>query len=438
MGKEVSQENVAKFKKNFAQDNRNSVVQRAATKNGVLNASEDIAAKVRLDRTFSIELDTGKVTNQRHSGRCWLFSLLNTLRHQLADKENMKDFELSESYSFFWDKVERANVFYENIIRTAAKPTSDREVAFYLSSPDDDGGQWAMAAGLVQKYGVVPASVMPESFNTNDTSGFASSLNLKLRKDAVELRELKNGGASEGQLDAKRDQLLAEVYQMTAIAVGTPPDKFDFEYRDDKKNYHRDADITPKDFYDKYIGVDLDDYVVVTNSPDKPFDKLYSLPAEDNIVGGKKITLLNVDMAVLRKAAVAQLKDGETVWFGNDVLEQMDRNDGLLDSKLYRTDALFDVDLSMSKAERLQFGQAAVSHAMTLTGVDVVDDEVTKWKVENSWGDKSGDKGYFAMTDDWFENYVYQVVVHRKYLTDAQRKIADATPEPLPVWDPMM
>jgi bleomycin hydrolase len=295
-----------------------------------------------------------------------------------------------------------------------------------------------MAAGLVQKYGVVPASVMPESFNTNDTSGFASSLNLKLRKDAVELRELKNGGASEGQLDAKRDQLLAEVYQMTAIAVGTPPDKFDFEYRDDKKNYHRDADITPKDFYDKYIGVDLDDYVVVTNSPDKPFDKLYSLPAEDNIVGGKKITLLNVDMAVLRKAAVAQLKDGETVWFGNDVLEQMDRNDGLLDSKLYRTDALFDVDLSMSKAERLQFGQAAVSHAMTLTGVDVVDDEVTKWKVENSWGDKSGDKGYFAMTDDWFENYVYQVVVHRKYLTDAQRKIADATPEPLPVWDPMM
>lgn len=438
MGKEVSQENVAKFKKNFAQDNRNSVVQRAATKNGVLNASEDIAAKVRLDRTFSIELDTGKVTNQRHSGRCWLFSLLNTLRHQLADKENMKDFELSESYSFFWDKVERANVFYENIIRTAAKPTSDREVAFYLSSPDDDGGQWAMAAGLFQKYGVVPASVMPESFNTNDTSGFASSLNLKLRKDAVELRELKNGGASEGQLNAKRDQLLAEVYQMTAIAVGTPPDKFDFEYRDDKKNYHRDADITPKDFYDKYIGVDLDDYVVVTNSPDKPFDKLYSLPAEDNIVGGKKITLLNVDMAVLRKAAVAQLKDGETVWFGNDVLEQMDRNDGLLDSKLYRTDALFDVDLSMSKAERLQFGQAAVSHAMTLTGVDVVDDEVTKWKVENSWGDKSGDKGYFAMTDDWFENYVYQVVVHRKYLTDAQRKIADATPEPLPVWDPMM
>ncbi|MBU7554972.1 C1 family peptidase [Pediococcus ethanolidurans] len=438
MGKEVSQENVTKFRKVFNDGNRNAVVQRAATKNGVLNASEDIAAKVRLDRTFSIEIDTGKVTNQLHSGRCWLFSLLNTLRHQFADKHDVKDFELSQAYSYFWDKVERANIFYENIIRTADKPANDREVEFYLAGPGDDGGQWAMAAGLVQKYGVVPSSVMPETFNTNDTIGFASALDLKLRKDAIELRELVANGASEGQLNAKRDQLLGEVYRMTAIAVGEPPVKFDFEYRDDKKKYHRDADLTPKAFYDKYIGVDLDDYVVVTNAPYQPFNKLYSLPAEDNIVGGKKITLLNVEMDVLRKAAIAQLKDGETVWFGNDVLEQMDRKDGLLDSKLYQTDALFDVDLSLSKAERFLYGQAQVSHAMTFTGVDVVDDKATKWKVENSWGDKNGDKGYFAMTDDWFENYVYEVVVHRKYLTADQLKIADSKPEPLPVWDPLM
>ncbi|MBU7563778.1 C1 family peptidase [Pediococcus ethanolidurans] len=438
MGKEVSQENVTKFRKVFNDGNRNAVVQRAATKNGVLNASEDIAAKVRLDRTFSIEIDTGKVTNQLHSGRCWLFSLLNTLRHQFADKHDVKDFELSQAYSYFWDKVERANIFYENIIRTADKPANDREVEFYLAGPGDDGGQWAMAAGLVQKYGVVASSVMPETFNTNDTIGFASALDLKLRKDAIELRELVANGASEGQLNAKRDQLLGEVYRMTAIAVGEPPVKFDFEYRDDKKKYHRDADLTPKAFYDKYIGVDLDDYVVVTNAPYQPFNKLYSLPAEDNIVGGKKITLLNVEMDVLRKAAIAQLKDGETVWFGNDVLEQMDRKDGLLDSKLYQTDALFDVDLSLSKAERFLYGQAQVSHAMTFTGVDVVDDKATKWKVENSWGDKNGDKGYFAMTDDWFENYVYEVVVHRKYLTADQLKIADSKPEPLPVWDPLM
>ncbi|MCT3030971.1 C1 family peptidase [Pediococcus parvulus] len=438
MGKEVSQENVAKFRKVFNEDNRNAVVQRAATKNGVLNASEDIAAKVRLDHTFSVEIDTGKVSNQLHSGRCWLFALLNTLRHQVADKYNVKDFELSQAYSYFWDKIERANIFYENVIRTADKPANDREVEFYLEGPGGDGGQWAMAAGLVQKYGVVPSSVMPETFNTNDTTGFGGALNNKLRKDAIELRELTNSGASEGQLNAKRDQLLGEVYRMTAIAVGEPPVKFDFEYRDDKKNYHREANVTPKEFFDKYVDVDLDDYVVVSNSPDKPFNKLYSLPAEDNIVGGKPITLLNVEMDVIRKAAVAQLKDGETVWFGNDVLEQMDRKDGLLDSKLYQTDALFDVDLSMSKAERLQYGQAAVSHAMTITGVDVVDDDVTKWKVENSWGEKNGDKGYFAMTDDWFENYVYQVVVHRKYLTADQLKIADSKPEPLPVWDPMM
>ncbi len=438
MEKEVSQENVAKFRQAFNADNRNTVVQRAATKNGVLNASEDIAAKVRLDRTFSIEIDTGKVTNQRQSGRCWLFSLLNTLRHQVADKYDLKDFELSQAYSYFWDKIERANIFYENIIRTADKPTTDREVEFYLAGPGDDGGQWAMAASLVQKYGVVPASVMPESFNTNNTTGFGGALDTKLRKDAVELRELKNSGATEGQLNAKRDHLLGEVYRMTAIAVGEPPVKFDFEYRDDKKNYHRDADLTPKEFYDKYIGVDLDDYVVLTNAPYKPFDKLYSLPAEDNVVGGKNITLLNVEMDTLRKAAVAQLKDGETVWFGNDVLEQMDRKEGFLDSQLYQTDALFNVDLSLSKAERFEYGQAQVSHAMTLTGVDVVNDQPTKWKVENSWGEKNGKDGYFVMTDDWFENYVYEVVVHRKYLTPDQLKLADSEPEPLPVWDPLM
>ncbi|WP_412989294.1 C1 family peptidase [Pediococcus siamensis] len=438
MGKEVTQENVVKFRKAFNADNRNVVVQRAATKNGVLKASEDIAAKVRLDRTFSIEIETGKVSNQLHSGRCWLFSMLNTLRHQVADKYNMKDFELSQAYSYFWDKIERANIFYENILRTADKPTYNREVSFYLAGPGGDGGQWAMAAALIQKYGVVPSSVMPESFNTNDTTGFGESLSRKLRKDAITLRELKNSGATEGQLNAKRDQLLGEVYRMTAIAVGEPPVKFDFEYRDDKKNYQRDADLTPKEFYDKYVAVDLDDYVVLANSPDKPFNKLYSLPAEDNVVGGKKITVLNEEMDVLRQATIAQLKDGETVWFGNDVLEQMDRKDGLLDSQLYRTDALYDVDLSMSKAERFQYGQANVSHAMTFTGVDVVEGQAKKWKVENSWGEENGDKGYFAMTDDWFEDYVYEVVVHRKYLTEAQLKAADSTPEPVPVWDPLL
>ncbi|UIF28771.1 C1 family peptidase [Levilactobacillus brevis] len=411
------------------------VVSRAVIKNGVLAAAEDPQAAVRLNRTFSVELDTGKVSNQKHSGRCWLFSTLNTIRHQFAAKYHVKDFELSQSYLFFWDKVERANIFYDNILRTADKPLDDREVAFYLSRPGDDGGQWAMGAALVQKYGVVPASAMPESFNTNDTTGFAATLNLKLRKDALALRALVAAGATEEQIATTRAQALKEVYRMAAYSFGEPPATFDLEYKDDQHQYHRDAGLTPQGFFEKYFEIDLDDYVVISNSPDKPFDRLYSLPSQDNIVGGKHITFLNLPMADLKRTAIAQLQSGEAVWFGNDVLQQMSRERGFLDSQLYKTADLFGIDLSLTKAQRLATGEAEVSHAMTLTGVDLVADEPTRWKVENSWGEKNGEKGYFVMTDDWMDDFVYEVVVHKRFLTADQRAVLATQPQALPAWD---
>lgn len=411
------------------------VVSRAVIKNGVLAAAEDPQATVRLNRTFSVELDTGKVSNQKHSGRCWLFSTLNTIRHQFAAKYNVKDFELSQSYLFFWDKVERANIFYDNILRTADKPLDDREVAFYLSRPGDDGGQWAMGAALVQKYGVVPASAMPESFNTNDTTGFAATLDLKLRKDALTLRQLVATGASEEQIATTRAQALKEVYRMAAYSFGEPPATFDLEYKDDQHQYHRDAGLTPQGFFEKYFDIDLDDYVVISNSPDKPFDRLYSLPSQDNIVGGKHITFLNLPMAELKRTAIAQLQSGEAVWFGNDVLQQMSRERGFLDSQLYKTAELFGVDLSLTKAQRLATGEAEVSHAMTLTGVDLVADDPIRWKVENSWGEKNGAKGYFVMTDDWMDDFVYEVVVHKRFLTADQRAVLATQPQELPAWD---
>lgn len=411
------------------------VISRAVIKNGVLNASEDPAAAVRLNRTFSVEVATGAVSNQKHSGRCWLFSTLNTIRHQFAAKYNVKDFELSQSYLFFWDKVERANIFYDNILRTATKPADDREVAFYLSRPGEDGGQWAMGAALVQKYGVLPKSAMPESFNTEDTTGFAVTLNRKLRKDAITLRGLVADNASDAEIAAARQAALKEVYRMAAYSFGEPPTTFDLEYKDDKQQYHRDANLTPKGFFDKYFDIDLDDYVVISNAPDKPFNKLYALPSQDNIVGGKHITFLNLPMADLKTAAIAQLQQGETVWFGNDVLQQMSRERGFLDSNLYKTADLFGIDLSLTKAQRLAYHDAEVSHAMTLTGVDLVDDKPLRWKVENSWGEKNGDKGYFVMTDEWMNDFVYEVVVHKRFLTADQQALLATTPEALPAWD---
>lgn len=435
MAHELTVQEIEKFSANFNQNPKNQVVARAAQRSGVLEASFNDRVESKLTRVFSTELDTDNVTNQKHSGRCWLFSTLNVLRHYFGKKYKAKNFTFSQSYNFFWDKIERANMFYNRILDSADMPLDSRQVKADLDFAGADGGQFQMAAALVEKYGVVPSYAMPETFNTNDTSGFATALGDKLKKDALVLRKLKQDGKDE-EIKKTREKFLNEVYQMTAIAVGEPPKKFDLEYRDDDKNYHLDKDLTPLEFLHKYMGdVDFDDYVVLTNAPDHEYDKLYGLPSEDNIAGSLKIKLLNVPMEYLTSAAIAQLKDGEAVWFGNDVLRQMDRKTGYLDTNLYKLNDLFGVDLKMSKADRLRTGVGEVSHAMTLVGVDEDNGEVRQWKVENSWGDKSGAKGFYVMSNEWFNDYVYEVVVHKKYLTEKQKELAEGPITDLPAWD---
>lgn len=435
MAHELTVQELEKFSADFNKNPENKVIARAAQRSGVLEASYNDRVQGKLTRVFSTELDTDNVTNQKHSGRCWEFATLNVLRHAFGKKYKAKNFTFSQAYNFFWDKIERANMFYNRIIASANMPLDSRQVKTDLDFAGTDGGQFQMAAALVEKYGVVPSYAMPETFNTNDTTGFATALGDKLKKDALVLRELKQYG-KKGELEKTREKFLSEVYQMTAIAVGEPPKKFDLEYRDDDKKYHLDKDLTPLEFLHKYLGdVDFDDYVVLTNAPDHEYNKLYGLPAEDNIAGSIRIKLLNVPMEYLISAAIAQLKDGEAVWFGNDVLRQMDRKTGYLDTNLYKLNDLFGVDLNMSKADRLKTGVGEVSHAMTLVGVDEDNGEVRQWKVENSWGDKSGSKGFFVMNNDWFNDYVYEVVVHKKYLTDKQKELAEGPITDLPAWD---
>lgn len=437
MATELTPDALAALRTTHAQDQRASVLTRTITKNGTEAASFDYQAASRLERTFSVEVPTGKVSNQKHSGRCWEFSLLNTLRHKFATRYHVKDFELSQSYLFFWDKIERANTFYRNVEQTARQPIDDRLVQFLFTNPGEDGGQWAMAASLVQKYGVVPASVMPESFNTENTTAFQASLSRQLRKDGLKLRQLVMDGAGEAELQSLEKSMLQAVYRMTAYSFGEPPTSFDLEYRDDERQYHRISNLTPQQFYQDYFETDLDDYVVVTNSPDKPFNRLYSLPDEDNIIGGKPIEFLNLDMGVLTDVAVQQLQAGETVWFGNDVLRQMDRKTGYLDAHLFETGKLFGVNDHLTKAQRLLTGEGEVSHAMTLTGVDLVADTPTKWKVENSWGDQVGNQGYFVMSQDWFDEYVYEVVVHKRFLAPEFQVLLNERAQRLPAWDPL-
>ena len=435
MAHELTVQELEKFSADFNKNPENKVIARSAQRSGVLEASYNDRVQSELTRVFSTELDTDNVTNQKHSGRCWLFATLNVLRHEFGKKYKAKDFTFSQAYNFFWDKIERANMFYNRILDSADMPLDSRQVKSDLDFAGADGGQFQMAAALVEKYGVVPSYAMPETFNTNDTTGFATALGDKLKKDALFLRKLKQEGKDD-EIKKTREKFLSEVYQMTAIAVGEPPKKFDLEYRDDDKKYHLEKDLTPLEFLHKYLGdVDFDDYVVLTNAPDHEYGKLYGLPAEDNVSGSLRIKLLNVPMEYLTAASIAQLKDGEAVWFGNDVLRQMDRKTGYLDTNLYKLDDLFGVDFKMSKADRLRTGVGQVSHAMTLVGVDEDNGEVRQWKVENSWGDKSGAKGYYVMNNEWFNDYVYEVVVHKKYLTDKQKELAEGPITDLPAWD---
>ena len=440
MSKAISQEQLQNFQADLDKREGHEVNERAVTKNGILSVSADYRSEVAMDRVFSIDIDTGKVADQKRSGRCWMFAALNTMRHSMREKLHMKDdFELSQNYTFFWDKLEKSNYFLENVLQTAELPTSDRKVAWLMQTPQQDGGQWDMLVALIQKYGVVPQTVMPETFNSSNSTEINKQLNLKLRKDAVELRELVAANKSDADIQKAKEKMLNEIYRMLAYTFGEPPANFDFEYRDTDNNYHRIENITPQEFFNKYVGWNLDDYVSIINAPtaDKPFNHMYTVEMLGNVLGGRQVRHLNLDMQTFRKVAIEQLKHGESVWFGSDVGQESDRKKGIMDTNLYHQDELFDVDFSMSKAERLDYGESMMTHAMVLTGVDLVDDQPTKWKVENSWGDKVGEKGFFVMSDDWMEEFCYQIVVNKKYLPKDLQEILKEEPTVLAPWDPM-
>ena len=440
MSKAISQEQLQNFQADLDKREGHEVNERAVTKNGILSVSADYRSEVAMDRVFSIDIDTGKVADQKRSGRCWMFAALNTMRHSMREKLHMKDdFELSQNYTFFWDKLEKSNYFLENVLQTAELPTSDRKVAWLMQTPQQDGGQWDMLVALIQKYGVVPQTVMPETFNSSNSTEINKQLNLKLRKDAVELRELVAADKSDADIQKTKEKMLTEIYRMLAFTFGEPPANFDFEYRDTDNNYHRIENITPQEFFKKYVGWNLDDYVSIINAPtaDKPFNHMYTVEMLGNVLGGRQVRHLNLDMQTFRKVAIEQLKHGESVWFGSDVGQESDRKKGIMDTNLYHQDELFDVDFSMSKAERLDYGESMMTHAMVLTGVDLVDGQPTKWKVENSWGDKVGEKGFFVMSDDWMEEFCYQIVVNKKYLPKDLQEILKEEPTVLAPWDPM-
>ena len=391
---------------------------------------------------FDLEVSQGKRTDQMRSGRCWMFASLNTMRYRTIKKYNLKTFELSQSYPLFFDKLEKSNWFLGNILDTLDEPLDGRLVSYLLSDPISDGGQWDMVRSLVKKYGVVPKEAMPETANSKNTREMDKYLTRYLRGCARRLRESHEAGVDADDLASMRKTMLEEVWSLLATCLGMPPERFEVRLRDKDDKVVLSGSFTPQEFFAEAVGMDLDAYVSLISAPtaDKPFDRCFTVDRLGNVEEDGTVRYLNLEPAELKRLALAQLRDDLPVWFGCDVDQSYLHQEGIMDTAALDVDALFGfpVEGCLDKAQRLDYGESLMTHAMVFEGVRLdADGNPVIWKVENSWGDKHGRDGFDTLSDPWFDEYVYQVVVDRKYLSDEQQAALDAEPIVLAPWDPM-
>ena len=440
MEKSIQFDDLEYFQSLFDEEPSNRVARNAVTQNGMKASALNRDVVNRTRHHFSHVIKTPKATNQMKSGRCWLFAGLNRLRLDARQKMNIKKFELSQTYLMFWDKLEKANFFLENIIETIDEPLDGRLMMWLLSYPIADGGQWDMFVSLVKKYGVVPKTFMPETFSSSTSAVMNRMLTTKLRMSAATLRGMVAAGANIEALREEKDVLLSEVYNMLVIHLGQPPEQFDWQWRDQDGEFHRHGEITPQEFFASYIGTDLDDLVCLINAPtdDKPFNRSYTVQYLGNVVSGQPVRYLNVDMDTFRRCTQQTLENGEAVWFGCDVAKLFNREKGILDMDVYDLESLYGTSFTLDKAQRLNYGESQMTHAMVLTGVNIDEDgQPTRWRVENSWGRADAHKGFLVMSDAWFGEFMYEVAVSKHLLSPELLAALEEEPIVLPPWDPM-
>jgi len=415
----------------FRADPVAKLVQNAVTTTPVTTIALNRDVVAAMDPLVSDQLDGWPVTAQGKSGRCWLFAGLNLLKAGVVSSLNLDSFEFSQNYLHFWDKLEKANWFFTSMIELADQSLDDRTVAQLLRDPIGDGGQWDMFVALVEKYGLVPKYAMPETESSANTKAMNTTLETLLRRGARDVRAA--GDAAE----SVRHTLMTEVYRVLAIHLGTPPDRFVWQFRDKDKQFTRVGEVTPRDFARDVLKVDLSHVVCAVNDPRHPYGAAMTVDHLGNVVGGRPIRYLNVPADLLEAMVVKGITGGHPVWFGCDVAPQFDRKLGLWDQRLLDFEALYGVDLTMTKAERMELGAEAMNHAMLFTGVDLVDGRVRRLRVENSWGGEVGDKGFMTMNASWFAEHVFEVAVPLADLPEELQRAAGADPLVLPLWDPM-
>ena len=391
------------------------------------------------DHSFSTLLDDWKVTNQARSGRCWMFAGLNLFRAETRNLLQVKDFEFSQNYLMFWDKLERANYILEAVLETADRPLDDRVVAWLLRQPLGDGGQWDMFVSLVRKHGVVPKTAMPETESSGNSARMNASLNYQVRQGARNIRNLFAREAGLAALRQAKQETLQAVHRILCIHLGNPPQRFNWQWKDKDGDFHRDGTMTPPEFAAKYIATPMDEYVCLVHDPRpaNPPGRTYTVQYLGNVVDGTRIKYLNVAIDLMKDITMRMLLDGQPVWMGCDTGKQMHRDKGLWDADLFDYAGVYGAAFDLTKAERLEYHQTAMTHAMLFTGVDVVAGRPRRWRVENSWNDKVGDKGFCLMNDSWFAEYMFEIAAPRSYLPEELRPALDLEPVVLPPWDPM-
>ena len=426
----ISAEMLSEISKGYVGDAKDKAIKNALFGTSIATLSVNSENAAMIDTDFTYRVKTKGITDQQSSGRCWLFTGLNVLRAKMIDKYDLPGMEFSQNYLFFYDQLEKANLFLQGVIDTKDLPFEDRKVDWLFTNPLSDGGQFTGVSNLIIKYGLVPSDAMPETYQSNNTSNMATLLKLKLREDGLDLRQAASEGASAKKLQQMKVAQLSEIYRMLVLCLGEPVKEFEYE----GKTY------TPKSFYNEFIGEDLENnYVMIMNDPCREYGKVYEIDYDRHVYDGHNWLYINLPVERIKEMAIASIKDNTAMYFSCDVAKFLDRGKGVMDIANFDYESLMGVSFGMDKKERVQTHASGSSHAMTLIAVDVCEEtgKPVKWMVENSWGPASGYKGCLIMTDEWFNEYMFRLVVEKKYVPADVLEMLNKKPELLPAWDPM-
>ena len=429
----ITQDMLNQIKSSYKHTPADKAIYNAMAETSIAVLAKNHENLANFDTNFTNKVVSHGITDQQQSGRCWLFTGLNVLRAQMMAKYGLDEMEFSQNYCFFYDQLEKANLFLQGIIDTREKPMDDKMVEWLFRNPISDGGQFTGISDVIGKYGVVPSSVMPETYSSENTSQIARLVGLKLREFGLQLRDEAAKGVKVSALEAKKTEMLSTVYRMLALAFGEPVERFTWTMNGETKEY------TPQSFYQEYLGNDLtNNYVMLMNDPSREYYKCYEIDFDRHIYDGKNWTYVNLPVEDIKAMAIESIKDSTMMYFSCDVAKFLDSKRGTLDLKNFDYESLMGTTFGMNKKQRVQTFASGSSHAMTLMAVDLdKDGKPKKWMVENSWGAEAGYKGHLIMTDEWFDEYMFRLVVEKKYVPEKVLNILKQKPIRLPAWDPM-